>query len=73
MKPNHNEEGTMKQLMTAGGYLTAVLGILVCAVAGLARVGGAFHVAGFESITLLQGGVALMVLACVLRLYREDF
>lgn len=61
----------MKQLMTMGGYLAAVLGLLMCAVSGLTRVAGTYYLAGFETLTLLQGGVALMVLACVLRLYRD--
>ena len=62
----------MKQLMIAGGYVSAILGVLICAIAGFSRIAGAYHVAGFEAITLFQGGAALMVLACVLRLYRED-
>jgi len=61
----------MKQLMTMGGYLAAVVGLLICAASGLARVSGAHYLAGFEALTLLQAGIALMVLACILRLYRE--
>jgi len=61
----------MKQLMTMGGYLAAIIGLLLCAVSGFSRVAGTYSLAGFEALTLLQGGIALMVLACVLRLYRE--
>lgn len=62
----------MKQLMTIGGYLAALVGVLICAIAGLSRVAGSYHLAGFETITLFQGGTALMVLACLFRLYRGE-
>jgi len=66
------QELVMKQLMDVMGRLSALLGVLMCAVSGLSRVTGSFHLAGFENLTLFQGGIALMVLACVLRLYRDD-
>jgi len=62
----------MKQLMDVVGRLSALLGVLVCAVSGLARLTGSYYLADFEVLTLFQGGVALMVLACLLRLYRDD-
>jgi len=62
----------MKQLMDVVGRLSALLGVLVCAVSGVSRVTGSYYLAGFEVLTLLQGGIALMVFACVLRLYRDD-
>jgi len=45
-----------------------VLAILVCLVAGLARVSGNYYLSGFEVLTLFNTGVALMVFACLLKL-----
>lgn len=50
------------------GNISALLGVLLCIVAGLARVAG-FHVAsGFATMTLFQVGTALLVLACLCKL-----
>lgn len=49
------------------GNLAAIVGILLCLVAGLARLGGMFYLAGFESMTLLNAGVAIMVAAILLK------
>lgn len=62
----------MRKLMDVVGRLSALLGVLMCVVAGLSRIIGAYYLAGFEVLTLFQGGIALMVVACVLRLYRGD-
>jgi len=59
----------MATLITKLGYLTAILGFLLCALAGGMRVAGMFILLNFEVITLLQAGIALMVFACMLRLY----
>lgn len=45
------------------GTLFGILGIALCAVAGGARLGGAYHLLGFEVGTLFDAGVALLVLA----------
>lgn len=47
----------------------AILGFVLCAVAGGARLMGMFHVSSYEAITLLQAGTALMIAACTIRLY----
>jgi hypothetical protein len=47
------------------GRVAGVVGFLVCAVAGLARLSGLFWLGGFQVGTLLLGGIALMCAACV--------
>jgi hypothetical protein len=44
---------------------SAVVGVVLTLVAVLARLGGRHFVGSFESATLLEGGVAAMVLACL--------
>ena len=62
----------MNKLITNLGNVIAVLGFLLCAVAGGARLTGMFYVASYEAITLLQVGTSLMIAACMLRLYFPD-
>jgi len=47
------------------GRLSGAAGVLVSAVAVLTRMSGAFHLGGFEAATLLQGGIAAMVVGCL--------
>jgi len=58
----------MKKFYAAGGNLAALAGIVLCAIAGGARLFGSFYVLGFEAATLFLGGVALLVLACLAKL-----
>ena len=46
-----------------------ILAVLICLMAGLVRVSGSFYLAGFEVLTLFNTGMALMVFACLLKLY----
>jgi len=59
----------METLMTKLGYFTAIVGFLLCALAGGIRIAGMFFLFGFQAITILQAGIALMVFACMIRLY----
>jgi len=59
----------MEKLISNLGSAIAILGFILCAVAGGARLMGMFHVSSYEAMTLLQAGAALMVAACMLRLY----
>ncbi len=59
----------MGKIIDKLGQLSAVVGFLLCAVAGVLRLAGNYTFSGFEVNTLLQAGVALMVAACVIRLY----
>ena len=44
------------------------LGTLICAIAGASRVAGSYYVLGFQSTTLFNVGVGLMVFACMIKL-----
>ena len=50
------------------GRLAGTAGLAVCAVAGLARVSGAYWVGGFQVSTLVLAGIALLVAGCFLLL-----
>jgi len=58
------EEGLQKFLLWVG-RLAGLLGVLICAVAILARLGGTFQVMNFATWTVFQAGVATMVLGCL--------
>ena len=58
----------MKTIYALGGNIAALGGILLCLVAGLARLLGFYYVAGFAASTLLLAGIALLVLACLAKL-----
>lgn len=60
----------MLKLLGIIGDGAGILGVLICLVAGVARILGSYHVAGFEAITLFTGGIALMVLACLIKLHQ---
>jgi hypothetical protein len=65
----------MNTLLANIGTVAGIIGILVCLIAGLARLGGFYYLAGFESVTLLNTGVALMVLAILMKvelIYRKS-
>ncbi len=47
----------------------AALGILVCAVAGVGRLFGSYHVLGYEAMTLFIGGISLMVFSGLIKLH----
>jgi hypothetical protein len=55
----------MAQLMTWVGRFAGCLGLLVCAVALGARLTGSWAVAGISIGTLLQLGMAAMILGCL--------
>ncbi len=46
-----------------------LLGIVVCLVTGVARALGFPYLAGFESITLFIGGIALICMGCFVKLH----
>jgi type IV secretory pathway VirB2 component (pilin) len=58
----------MKKLFGIVGNIAGGLGILICLVAGLARLAGSFYLFKFEVVTLFIGGIALMVMACLVKL-----
>jgi len=58
----------MRNLLGIIGNSVGVLGILICLVAGTARILGSFYLFGFEAGALFNGGIALMVMACLVKL-----
>jgi type IV secretory pathway VirB2 component (pilin) len=58
----------MRQLLTLAGSIAGVLGILLCALSGLARLSGSFYLAGYESTTVFMVGTGIMVFACLIKL-----
>lgn len=58
----------MKPFLQLSGNAAAVLGALICLLAGLARIAGIYHVIGFEAMTLFMGGLGLMVFGCLAKL-----
>jgi hypothetical protein len=51
----------MKRLVDLGGSLAGWIGVLTCLVAGVLRVTGVYHFSGYETMTLFNGGVGLIV------------
>jgi len=58
----------MQQLLTLTGTIAAIFGILLCAVSGLARLSGLYHLAGYEATTIFSVGTGVMVFACLVKL-----
>lgn len=50
------------------GSVAGMLGALVCLVAGLARVSSFYYLAGYQSTTVFNVGIGLMVFACLVKL-----
>lgn len=55
----------MENLLLWIGRLGGVVGVVLCAVAVLARIGGAYVLAGFQVGTLLLAGMAAMLVGCL--------
>jgi hypothetical protein len=51
------------------GSATGSVGLLVAAIAIAARLAGHYHLGGFESLTLFQAGVGLVVVGCFFKLH----
>lgn len=49
--------------------VVAVIGILLCFFAGMARLVGSYELFGYEAMTLFIGGIALMVFAVLIKLH----
>jgi hypothetical protein len=58
----------MYKYLELAGSIAGILGMLVCLTAGLARIAGYFHISGYESTTLFNVGVGLMVFGCLVKL-----
>lgn len=58
----------MTKLIEVVGNILAVVGILVCLVAGIARMMTNWYLMGFESLTIFTVGMGLMLMACLAKL-----
>lgn len=58
----------MNRILTLTGAVSGVAGVAICVASGLARIAGHYHVLGFQSTTLFNVGVGLMVFTCLVRL-----
>ena len=58
----------MKYLEVVGN-LAGLAGIGICLLAGVSRLVGAYYLLGFQTLTLFNGGIALMVMACLAKLH----
>ena len=58
----------MQHFLNLTGSIAALLGILLCAVSGLARLYGLYHLAGYEATTIFSVGTGVMVFACLVKL-----
>jgi hypothetical protein len=58
----------MTKLIEIAGNVVAVLGLVVCVVAGISRLGQSWYVAGFETMVLFNVGIGLMVAGCLAKL-----
>ncbi len=47
------------------GRLSALAGVLVCAVAAYGRLTGTYYLGGFQVGTLLQAGTVALLVGCV--------
>ncbi|WP_303721316.1 hypothetical protein [Malonomonas rubra] len=58
----------MGRLLRIAGDVLGGLGLLVCLVAGVARLTGHYQVLSYEAMTLFTAGLGLMVAACLVKL-----
>ncbi len=58
----------MNKLFNVLASASGLLGVLICAAAGLARLSGSFYLGGYAATTLFMVGIGLMVFACLLKL-----
>ncbi len=57
-------EENMNKLIANGALAVGVLGALLTVTAGIWRITGHYHLAGFEVMTLFVGGMGLMLIGC---------
>ncbi len=55
---------SMKALLLLLGRAAGLGGLLLCIVAGAARLSGQYYMGSFQLTTLLQAGIAAVVMGC---------
>ncbi|MEM9253851.1 MAG: hypothetical protein AAGA91_00305 [Pseudomonadota bacterium] len=58
----------MNKLLVTLGSIAGLAGVLACLVSALARIAGQHYMLGFQSTTVFNVGVGLMVFACLIKL-----
>lgn len=54
----------MDNLLVMLGRLAGLAGVVLCLVAGIARILGQFYLAGFSVASLLQAGMGGLLIGC---------
>jgi hypothetical protein len=49
--------------------IVGIMGVAICAMAGVERLLGAYHIMGFETMTLYFAGTGLMVFAVLVNVH----
>ena len=62
-------EVDVKKKIELLGNAAALIGVVLCLVAGVGRVAGYFYLAGFEPMSLYLGGMGFMLGACLAKLH----
>jgi len=59
----------MNKMIESLGNMAAIAGVVLCAVAGVARVASVYHLGGYQSMTLFTGGMGLMLMGALGKLH----
>ena len=59
------EEDQLQNYLSSAGRVAGLLGVLICAVALVARLSGVFEIMEIRTGAVFQAGVAAMVLGCL--------
>jgi len=59
----------MNKLIGIAGDAAAILGVVLCAVTGAARLLGHYEMAGVGTVALFTVGIGMMVFACLAKLH----
>ena len=68
-RPEGKRENGVTKIIENIGNAAAVIGILVCLVAGATRAAGSYYLGVYSAMTLFNVGVGLMVAACLAKLH----
>lgn len=55
----------MREVLLWGGRVAGSVGVLLCAVAGAARLSGSYQLGSYQALTVLDAGTAVMVMGCL--------
>ncbi|MCP4126740.1 MAG: hypothetical protein GY753_06720 [Gammaproteobacteria bacterium] len=58
----------MAALFATTGTISGIVGILLCAIAGIVRLTGSYFLLGYQANTLLVVGIAFLAVACFIKL-----